>query len=804
LQTATAAFGTIAAGNDATVMLKVTITWPAAVPAAYQTLAELSVLSCRPTRDTQTDMPDGTRYVTGRASSSCDITLAGLVDATDVNKSIAWLVGQFSATSPMYRQTALTLPVTVDMGVMTGDATKTTPDFEGVEFVRVFTGIIDDYATNSDGTVTFTCLDRPSNLDGAATLPSFASNSSGVYNVGNATYAYGSLPQLSAGWVLNYLLFQAGMYVAPPPRSGCVFYGSMHGSAWPEVGLPEITANATLANPSATLAGKWSQEVLNVQASDSINVMAGTNPIRLCTVSGLFPTQTYFFFEGWVKIPATGSADITSWSLIATTGGVSQDFLTFTLKGSAAGLSVRANVKYNLASTSFTSTSVTTTAGWRQISIQAYYDFSSSPSYTTAVIPTVWIDGAASGMSFGLRNVVGTVNPDALAGNFSATIAQVIGNVPVEAMQIDYGTTALTPVTGFVSNAGTVQQSLNQLTATVDVAGQSRWDVIQALAAAELGVAGQDENGVFFFRNRKAIQNTAAVRTITQGSSLVNASYLTARASATINHVQVPVNKLQVGKAGVVWSAADVITVPNAGTYVQTITTQDPVVGLAVTDSGEMPSGGGTAGNTYWRACKAANGAGTRVTTGITITVVQTSPTQIQMTIKNTNLFPVYMVTPIGVGFPSDQNGQPCVSIGGQVITAAATAADGSTSTSAAVTADATWNVTPANESLLALSANPWRQNVDICQQLALDVLSDMNGTKPLLQGVRIVADPRLQRGDRVTLEVADGVFQDAIIQNIVVEDDWTMTVDLRATSSPGAWLLGVVGSSELGVTTFI
>jgi hypothetical protein len=229
------------------------------------------------------------------------------------------------------------------------------------------------------------------------------------------------------------------------------------------------------------------------------------------------------------------------------------------------------------------------------------------------------------------------------------------------------------------------------------------------------------------------------------------------------------------------------------------------VVGLAVTDSGEMPSGGGVAGNTYWRACKASNGAGARVTTGISIMCVQTSPTQIQMTITNTNIFPVYMVTPIGVGFPAAQNGQPAVSIGGQFVSSNAIAADGTVAaTPATVTADATWNVTATNESLLALSANPWRQRLDVCQQLALDVLSDLNGTKPLIQNVRIIADPRLQRGDRVTLEVADGVFQDAIIQNIHNEDDWTMTVDMRATSSPGAWLLGVVGSSELGATTFI
>ena len=45
--------------------------------------SDLTVVDCKPVRETQTDMPAGTRLVTGRAAAQLDLTLKGLVDATD-------------------------------------------------------------------------------------------------------------------------------------------------------------------------------------------------------------------------------------------------------------------------------------------------------------------------------------------------------------------------------------------------------------------------------------------------------------------------------------------------------------------------------------------------------------------------------------------------------------------------------------------------------------------------------------------------------------------------------------------------
>jgi hypothetical protein len=120
---------------------------------------------------TTSDMPDSTRLQVGYPAMSCTFTLSGLVDVTDESKTAGWLFGPYQSTSPLYQQNALYAPVTVDIGLNTdntaGTTTQGTP-----EYVRKFTGYVDDYTVNDDGTVTFTCIEKMRQLlRGAAQLP---------------------------------------------------------------------------------------------------------------------------------------------------------------------------------------------------------------------------------------------------------------------------------------------------------------------------------------------------------------------------------------------------------------------------------------------------------------------------------------------------------------------------------------------------------------------------------------------------------------------------------------------------------
>jgi hypothetical protein len=120
---------------------------------------------------TTSDMPEGTRLEVGYPAMSCTFTLSGLVDVTDESKTAGWLFGPYQVSSPLYYKDALYAPVTVDIGLYTDNNAATT--LQGTpEYVRKFTGQVDSYVVNDDGSVTFTCIEKMrQQLRGAAQLP---------------------------------------------------------------------------------------------------------------------------------------------------------------------------------------------------------------------------------------------------------------------------------------------------------------------------------------------------------------------------------------------------------------------------------------------------------------------------------------------------------------------------------------------------------------------------------------------------------------------------------------------------------
>lgn len=782
MQTATAAYGTIVTGNDVTYAIRVTITWPAAVPAAYQTLSELVVESCRPVRETQTDMPDATRYVTGKAGATCDITLSGLLDKTDATKTITWLMGQYQATSPMFRTSALGLPVTVDMGVLTADPTMTTTGYEGVEFVRVFTGVIDDYTVDhAAGEVALTCLDGRNKLRNAVTLPA------GVVDFNPYTQ---TRPGLTGLYPMDYLLRSGGIHSGPPSRTGCVGYVSGHGSAWPEIAGP-ITTNAIYgASPSVApvwTVGKWAPQV-----PTACTILVPT----LRTVP--FNTGSVLVFEGWVKTRAV--AELVGTAELDGPLGSTADSIIANLWSDSSGNPYVQVTATRSSTTTSTGTSATGSGGpgWHQYTIVLTINAS------TITVQT-WLDGTS---------VANLTLTGLIAWTRDLTLLNLFAAQPMDTWQWTSGEVSPTPVTGFTPTA-VLDPSLNYLTTLADVTGQDDWQVWQDLAEAEMGIAGFDETGLFVFRNRTSIQSAASVRTIDAAVSLQSLSLESAQA-ALRNHIQVPVSKVQIGAPTWVWSASDTLAVPANGVLTQIITTDHPVTGLATTDSGRMAASQTANGNTYWRACTTADGTGAEITAGIAITCAQIAPTVLKLTVKSTHSATAYLVTPTASGYPSASVGQPCLVIGGQFATPEAAAGDVGTQAGAGVMAESQYPplvpdggaaASPQGDNLLILPINPWRQQLAVAQQLSDDLLFDLSSSRPSWNNVTIVADPRLQRGDRVTLTDPDGSGingEDAIIAALEISEDWTMVLDLRAVAAPGGWLLGVAGRSELNQTIYV
>lgn len=738
----------------------------------------LTVESIEVDRQLTTDMPDGTRLITGYPTASATIVLSGLVDQQDESKSIAWLMNPYSPTSPLYRKDATGSVVTIDAGVYV----------PGSETLRIFTGVVDDCAVDGKaGTVTLTCLDDREKLRTVPTLPSI-----GQF----MDVPFGGLqtvdPGLSAGWVFDSLLRANGIYASPGPRRGCAFYVSFSGSAQPQIGsnisvtlVDTVVGNQT---PMTFVTGNWSKEVCHD------HLIQGGFPVGNFPMSAGWGWTAEFWMKtstpDWDDSGHNGLAFTVNW---LKSGGASGAYF-FQVKQVSG-----TTWAFTPWATSSTAHNLTISSGWHQFTVQG------SLLSSTSVLTTLYIDKVLAGTWT-------DATTSAPSGAF-ATEIQSQSTYPVEALQLTNERPG-DPLVSFTPSA-VLDLSLNPLTATVDIAGQDPWSVIQELAEAEGGVAGFDERGVFRFANRDSLNVTTSSRAITADASLKSLG-VESSASTQANHIVVPVNVLGFSTYQAVWAATDKIVIRGHETYSTVINTDNPVVGVAVGSGVILPSGGSTPTNPVsgYRAARHADGSNGSVI-NLDMQVRQIGPTSITITIKNPNYFAIVLVTPSGAGYPPSWVGQPCLQVGGEFVTSTGEASDIGTSISSAATADSQWPPVAEGgpglqEKALILSSNRWRQSLTDTQLFADDLLADLYKPRPLWRNVSIVADPSLQLSDRVTVVDPDasGVDgEDAVIigiKTVIAENDWTQTVDLRAIAMPGSWIMGQVGRSEMGISTYV
>lgn len=774
----------------------------------YQDIS-LTVDSLTVDRQLTTDMPDGTRLITGYPAASAQLTLSGLVDQTDASKSIAWLMNPANSASPLYRSDALGSPLTIQAGVYTpGNATP--------ELFTVFTGSVDDYTVDPQaGTVTLVCLDDRTQLAKFPAIPAGAfSDDLTASKIGT-----GSIGQMfTSGWVLNLLAESLGYYTSPPPRNQCAFRMTGHGGAWPELGW---NATASVYSPAFTdgsnnildaadggfTTGKFSTQVPNrVIAQYVASPITGLPDGTIAGTVG--PTGNSWFFECWVQ----GRTSDT----IVGPNGVAVNFALSTHTaptvvdlGAAAtslGSALRPYVSV-FSSPSFVtinpaSLTIPNDGTWHYFAVA--FQFTS----TTAFSATWYVDGAT-------QTNTGTVGT-AVASSDTIDQATFVAWTPSESVQVTNEPGTPPSNNGYTpSTRVAFDPSLNNLTVVPDVTGQDAWNVIQQIAQAEGAVAGFDELGVFRFTNRDTIGSQASQRTITPTYSLKTLQQELGN-SFVRNHIQLPVNSQQVQPASTVWALSSRYGVTGGTTQTIIVSFPNPVVNMDAKAS-VMPSGGGVAGLSYYRAASHADGSGIEIS-NLTVTIAQLNSTTAVISIRNPNLGVVWLLSPVAGAYPPSSDGQPCLVIGGQFVAPVASANDATNpTTNTAVTADSQWPpavdggaiTSPRGEQLLALSGNTFIQDQAAAQSFTDDLLLDLYQPRPLWRNVQIVADPSLQLADLVT--VADPVTTllngTALIVGVhlsVTTSDWTQTLDLRATGMPGKWILGVVGSSEISVTTYV
>lgn len=755
MQTASGAFAAAVTAEDGLVDYKVTVTLPSGVQVSYGDLTK-SVVSIERDESVNTTLPgDTVSLISGYPSAIATIVLQGMLNQNAgvplaEAQSVYWLFNANDPTSPTYRLQRAGLVITVQEGFWDGSA--------AAELVTTFTGTIDSVQTTG-GTVTLTCRDNRSTVTGQATLPPVISLP--PYNAG-----------LTSQFAVDYLFRHASpkqYYSWPAPRLGCVLAVGCRSSTWAEVGT--LNPNSSTTGPPVFGPGVFGSALTfgsNSWTTSTPILPANSMFIELCRAA----------MPGAVVV-LLGSVSTT---IELAYGGVGVVELIVT---TTSGATVQS---WSLAST-----------GSHYIGLQLSWAVGS-----TSVSGTLYFDNTSQSVALTAKN--------ARSATETFGVAQLIADGATEGLQItseSFGASndGFTPTLILDTNG-----SLNALTALPDITGQDVWSVLQDIAAAENAVIGfSNATGLPFFLNRQTIANATSARTITSANSLINVDTLE-QMSLCATHVQIPVNQLQITQGETVWQATSPITVQAGGTgTVIYTTTQNPVVAIAGTDSGYLGVSPNFA-NTYWRGCRTSDGTGAAVTTGISVTTVQTGPSALMITIKNTNPFPVFLVDPFGT--PSQ--GQGTLFIGGQAVVSVQ-AAEGAASTSGTIYADAQWP--PARdggaatnpdfgEILLQLPSNAWIQDPTSANFFAADLLSDFYLPRPLYRNSQWTPDPRLQMLDRVTLQDPDvsQVSNDVIIiglRTTIAAGQYAQEGDVLACYAPGDWILDDPVYSILDVTTY-
>jgi hypothetical protein len=762
-----AAFTAQVEGVEQVATWRMQMTLPVAA-AAYDDVT-LAVEKLSIDASTTSDMPENARLQVGYPAMSCSFTLSGLVDVTDESKTAAWLFDPYSTSSPLYQSDALQAAVTVDFGLYTdnaaGTATQGTP-----EFVRKFTGFVDDYTVSEDGTVVFTCVDSRTLLRSSPTIPPVVT--APPYNAGlTSEYAIDALlRKASRGSISSW----------PAARANCVLAAGMRASLWPEVGALVTTATQPVPQFAAGLYGSG--------LTQAFTAAGGLGAITYQMSSAI---GTTLFIEFWVTgvffPPGVGILDL---------AGVGSGLSFLTCQAATTGPQII--VASGLGGPNFTP-SIPIDSNPHYVSFQITLPAAGGTAWSA----TVAVDGVTA--SSGTLNFV---TPRGATAWQYATVGAGIGTGTIQGVQV---TTESAPTsnTGFVPQA-VLDPSLNPLQVVPEMSGDP-WQAIQQIADAEFAVAGFDESAMFRFTNRNTIRGLPLARTVTSTTSL-RALGIESTAASVINRAMLPYTPYAFGVTPSTIFTLDTPTRVPRGATITLAATVDSLFANLDASISKLPNGSADTSHSFYRA--STTRAGLTEHPGITFgSIIQTSSNELAITITNPTGLDAWLVSPavytdVPVGTPLLRLAALAVTPGNALLgdfQYPPVAADGSGGAS----------TTRWREVAYQPSANPWLQDPDAALQLAMDVVVDSCVPRPNLTGVSIVPDPRLQLTDVVRVQDPDltGVDEYARVfaWTLTYESGsegggmtYDMTIDARALSAPGGWITGYAGRSEIGSTAYV
>lgn len=334
-----------------------------------------------------------------------------------------------------------------------------------------------------------------------------------------------------------------------------------------------------------------------------------------------------------------------------------------------------------------------------------------------------------------------TINPNDGGVTITALDGRERMRKPVT-LPVSFAVSAQTFMTAIASANGATtsfETSLNTSVATPTTDTSDPWEVLQQIAGAEQGSILFDENDVLRFYNRNHMSGGAAVATITTDPSSSFDNLVSVNSEETVdsvrNYVTVPATPMVLDPVGtVLWSLSELRGVPANSTIVFPV---------------ELPGTLSAITGLTYLAAKNSDGTGGDVS-NLVLDYLPVSSTTGNLTVRNPNNFDIFLVRNSTLA----PQGDPYTLVTGQVIRPA------SDSGYVAVRQSAPSQSLYGYQTL-DVGANVWRQSAIAADGLADFLLAALQDPHPVLSGVEIVGDPRLQLADRVRVVEPDGLALD-------------------------------------------
>jgi hypothetical protein len=712
------------------------------------------------------DLPDAVSLIEGYASAALTATLEGAwADA----QSAAATLSPYREDSPLYRRPTLGVPVEADFG------------FAGTALVRQFTGHVRSLRPDSrTRRVALTALDPADRLRALVSLPVY-----GIYRRDLVRYGRSGVPwSTNSTWVIDYILRRNGVYHAPAARSDAILSVTQNGGLAAEVGFandvpknpwkgPYDGVSIWTGGPFGGLAGpgQWDQPApvtyQNYYCSQQIRLLPGVGfgvSAWVYTGTGVASGSSSKYISILLPSPnLSGGALTEQLQLLATNSGrfgigvisaglAAQYFFFGTVKA-AVWRYVSVHVKVN--------SNNTMTLTCRADGVTA--TFTANITSTHRSLP--WYPLARATTYFGVRSA-----------NHQVWLA---GAAPTT-----------WPDEAFVSQAA-LARGANELDFLPDVQLAESWGLLQDVAGAEYAVVGFDEMGVFFFSPRSVTTDPSTVeREITADRSLIdlagevnidtvrNVVGVTARDGFFGDYVAIIDSKdpLEFESPVGVWTFAVTLPPLTIGPTDQAI----PAVTAAQWQA-----------TTYTWGFVAVQSADPtiEVTGGVSVEYVHTGGRTGTVTVRNFSEYPVRFQLPSATG---GQGGQGALRVAGFRVEPANEQVE---------TVRSDGSIAAYGERGLPLGTSVWRQRIEPLREIAGGVLATLANPLPVIAGVPVVSDPRLQLGD--TVRLVDPTGQGSLRATVVDINrsldagGLTERIGVRPVAPPA---LGILDDPELGL----